>query len=353
MNSPVYAIEAAELTRQYPSRRGRATLKAVDRVSLRVAMGRTTALVGESGSGKSTLARLLLGLAMPSSGDAYIHGEPVNKLSRKARARLVQPVFQDPYASLNPTKRVGDIVALPLKALGQHGKAEIQKRVNDVLAQVGLGADFAMRYPAELSGGQRQRVAIARALITDPKVLICDEPTSALDVSVQAQILNLLLDLRANRTTSYLVVTHNINAVSYIADRIAVMYRGRIVEEGEMAQVLRAPGHPYTALLLSAVLPLDPQAELPDLDAAAGTSTAAPDTGCTFAPRCRFATDLCRKEEPIGAPVAGRFVLCHFPLNGAAQTQGAHIGANGAIAATTNSHTKPTVPPPMALQGSL
>jgi peptide/nickel transport system ATP-binding protein len=336
MTSPVYAIEAAALTREFPSRRGNAPLRAVDRVSLRVAMGQTTALVGESGSGKSTLARMLLGLLAPSSGDAYVYGEPVNRLSRQARARLVQPVFQDPYASLNPTKRIGDIVALPLTALGRHGKAQIRDRVSEALTQVGLGHDFASRYPAELSGGQRQRVAIARALIADPKVMICDEPTSALDVSVQAQILNLLKDLRAIHEASYLIVTHNIGAVAYIADRVAVMYRGRVVEEGTTAQVLHAPRHPYTALLLSAVLPLDPNADLPQFDSAASVSAFAPGTGCTFAPRCGFATGKCLKNEPDVALTTSGFVLCHFPLNAAAQVPGNDGRAVHKVPATSN-----------------
>ncbi|MFT4174796.1 MAG: ATP-binding cassette domain-containing protein [Rhodocyclaceae bacterium] len=306
-------VEASNVTRDFELRRPRRTLRAVRGVSLRLHAGETLALVGESGSGKSTLARMLLGLLPPTGGDVYVFGQPIDKLSRAERAHLVQPVFQDPYASLNPKKRIGDIVAMPLKARGGVARAELAQRVGDMLERVGLARNYAERYPAELSGGQRQRVAIARALIAEPKVVVCDEPTSALDVSVQAQILNLLQDLRSAQSLSYLVVTHNIGVVAHLADRVAVMYLGRVVEEGPTHSVLSAPQHPYTELLLSAVLPLDPDHALPEFGSDAAVSQTALPTGCAYAPRCPRASELCRQQDPIAALRNEGFVACHHP----------------------------------------
>jgi len=307
-------VEAAALSRDFELQNPRRTLRAVRDVNLRLHAGETLALVGESGSGKSTLARMLLGLLAPSRGDVYIFDKPINRLPRMARAELVQPVFQDPYASLNPTKRIRDIVAMPLKARGGIPRAERDARVTAMLEQVGLGPDHAQRYPSELSGGQRQRVAIARALIARPKVVICDEPTSALDVSVQAQILNLLQELRQSQALSFLLVTHNIGVVAHLADRVAVMYLGRIVEEGPTTSVLAHPRHPYTRLLLSAVLPLDPGHALPafDEDAGPASQTAVP-TGCAYLERCPRASERCRREEPAAQVRNSGFVACHHP----------------------------------------
>jgi peptide/nickel transport system ATP-binding protein len=314
MRNKQIVVEAANLNRDFQLRRPTRTLRAVRGVSLRLYAGETLALVGESGSGKSTLARMMLGLLPPSSGDVYVFGEPINKLSRLERARLVQPVFQDPYASLNPKKRIGEIVAMPLTARGGLSAAAVSMRVGEMLERVGLGRDYAARYPAELSGGQRQRVAIARALIAEPKVVVCDEPTSALDVSVQAQILNLLQDLRAQQSLSYLVVTHNIGVVAHLADRVAVMYLGRIVEEGPTRAVLSAPQHPYTELLLSAVLPLDPDRPLPQIDEdAVPASQLAPPSGCAFHPRCPRASARCQSEDPVALLRDSGFVACHHP----------------------------------------
>jgi peptide/nickel transport system ATP-binding protein len=306
-------VEASNVTRDFELRRPRRTLRAVRGVSLRLHAGETLALVGESGSGKSTLARMLLGLLPPTGGDVYVFGQPINKLGRAERAHLVQPVFQDPYASLNPKKRIGDIVAMPLKARSKISRTELAQRVGDMLERVGLARSYAERYPSELSGGQRQRVAIARALIAEPKVVVCDEPTSALDVSVQAQILNLLQALRAEQSLSYLIVTHNIGVVAHLADRVAVMYLGRVVEEGPTHSVLAAPQHPYTALLLSAVLPLDPDHALPELAADAAASQTALPSGCAYAPRCPRASDLCHQQDPVAALRNEGFVACHHP----------------------------------------
>lgn len=321
-------VEASSLCRDFVLRRPTRTLRAVRGASLRLYAGETLALVGESGSGKSTLARMMLGLLRPTSGDVYVFGEPIDKLSRLERARLVQPVFQDPYASLNPKKRIGDIVAMPLTARGGQTTELVAQRVGEMLERVGLGRDYAARYPAELSGGQRQRVAIARALIAEPKVVVCDEPTSALDVSVQAQILNLLQDLREQQSLSYLVVTHNIGVVAHLADRVAVMYLGRIVEEGPTQTVLAAPQHPYTELLLSAVLPLDPDHPLPQIDEdAVPASQVAPPSGCAFHPRCPRASARCQREDPVAELRDSGFIACHHPSGKLPDEQPASVNA--------------------------
>jgi len=270
------ALEAAALTREFTLKQPKRIFTAVDAVNLRVYENESVALVGESGSGKTTLSRMMLGLLEPTRGDVQIFGRDVGTYSRTERARQVQPVFQDPYASLNPRKRIGDIIALPLTVGGRISRAEMQAKVLELLEQVDLPADFAKRFPHELSGGQRQRVAIARALISRPRVLVCDEPTSALDVSVQAQILALLKDLRQKLNLSYLIVTHNIGVVAELADRVAVMYHGKIVEEGPVEAVLSNPQHAYTQQLLSAVLPVDPDITRPPLPNSSTILSASP-----------------------------------------------------------------------------
>ncbi|MEA3535876.1 ABC transporter ATP-binding protein [Rhizobium sp. CC-YZS058] len=262
------ALEAAAVVRQFPVKGRKTPFTAVDTVSLRLYEGETLALVGESGSGKTTLSRMMLGLLPPTRGDVQVFGRDISTYSRLDLAGLVQPVFQDPYASLNPRKRLADIIAMPLRAAASPSREEVRKRVEELLQQVGLPASFAERFPHELSGGQRQRVAIARALINRPRVLICDEPTSALDVSVQAQILELLKELRMQFGLSYLIVTHNIGVVSELCDRVAVMYHGRIVEYGNVDEVLSDPADAYTRRLLSAVLPVDPDLARPAVSAA-------------------------------------------------------------------------------------
>lgn len=252
------AIEVAGLRKEYPVKGKREPFLAVQGISLRLYAGESLAIVGESGSGKTTLSRMMLGLLPQTSGDVHVMGRDIARYSRLDLARIVQPVFQDPYASLNPRKRLCDVIAMPLRAAGRVSRDEVAAKVEVLLDQVGLPRAFADRFPHELSGGQRQRVAIARALITEPRILICDEPTSALDVSVQAQILELLCDLRRRRGLTYLIVTHNIGVVSALSDRVAVMYQGEVVELGNTAQVLSEPKAAYTQQLLSAVLPVDP-----------------------------------------------------------------------------------------------
>lgn len=259
------AIEVRDVRRVFVhGMRTRNPVKAVDGVSFSVRAGDALALVGESGSGKSTLARIILGELPPTSGDVLVEGRRLADMDRRERARLVQPIFQDPYSSLNPRRRIRDIVGLPLVAQGNVSPTQCRERVMEILHRVGITAAAAQRLPSQLSGGQRQRVAIARALVLRPRIVICDEPTSALDVSVQAQILNLLAGLRRDLGLTYLFISHNLAVVEYIASEIAVMQTGRIVEHGVADTVLRNPAHPYTQLLLASVLAPRPGNEIPD-----------------------------------------------------------------------------------------
>jgi peptide/nickel transport system ATP-binding protein len=261
-------------------REPRRLLRAVDDVSFEVASGETLALVGESGCGKSTVARLMVGLYAPTSGRIAFHG------------RRMQMIFQDPYASLNPRWRVRDIVAEPIKLL------KTNERVEDLLVQVGLSPDDGERYPHEFSGGQRQRISIARALAGEPDFLICDEPTSALDVSVQAQILNLMTELQQRLRLTYVFISHNLAVVSQIADRVGVMYLGRVVELGVAAELFARPRHPYTRMLLDAVPDLAMSGKPRTPVAGEVPNPLAPPPGCAFHPRCPHANDRCRQERP-------------------------------------------------------
>ncbi|NNU79047.1 ABC transporter ATP-binding protein [Halovulum dunhuangense] len=248
-------IEARGVTKLYQLRSGifgtKKEIRAVDDVSLTVRRGETLALVGESGSGKSTLARILLGLIPATAGEVRLQGQPIEGLSDTARARLVQPIFQDPYSSLNPRRTVAEIIARPLRLRGEDA-SEALRRAREMMDLVRMPARLLHSYPLHLSGGQRQRVAIARAMINNPEVLICDEPTSALDVSVQAQILNLLVDLQADFGLTTLIITHDMAVVHQLANRVAVLLQGRLVEEGPAARVLTQPEAPYTRALLDA-----------------------------------------------------------------------------------------------------
>ena len=242
------------------------TLRAVDDVSLRIHRGESLGLVGESGCGKSTLARMLMGLLAPSAGNVLINGKEVDPTQRRAMARHVQPIFQDPYSSLNPRKTVEQIVGLPLRLHGLGTRTEQEARIAKMLNLVGMPLRSRAQYPGQLSGGQRQRVAIARALILRPDILICDEPTSALDVSVQAQILNLLLDLKAEFGLTYLFISHDLGVVEHLVDRVAVMHQGQIVELGTREQIFARPEHPYTRMLLASALTPEPGLGIPDIE---------------------------------------------------------------------------------------
>jgi peptide/nickel transport system ATP-binding protein len=282
-------------------RKPRQILRAVDGVSFAIEKGETLGLVGESGCGKSTVARLIVGLYRPTRGEIRYAGRLVDFADPElALRRTMQMIFQDPYASLNPRWRVKDIVAEPIRAHGlAQTPAALAAKVVALLEQVGLGGADGVKYPHQFSGGQRQRISIARALATDPAFLICDEPTSALDVSVQAQVLNLMRRLQHQLGLTYLFISHNLAVVHHIADRVGVMYLGRVVEFAPTRQLFASPQHPYTRMLLAAV---------PDLAMTGVPRTAVggevpnpldPPTGCAFHPRCPYANERCQRERPL------------------------------------------------------
>lgn len=321
-------LQVRDLKVHFPIRRGllqRAVgaVRAVDGVSLTLAAGRTLAVVGESGCGKTTLARAVVRLQDVTGGQVRFDGAELTTLpARRLRPlrRQVQIVFQDPYGSLNPRLRVADIVREGLDAL-RIGKPDWRsRRVADLLQRVGLPDSAGERFPHEFSGGQRQRISIARALAVQPRLLVCDEPTSALDLSIQAQILDLLRDLQAELGLAYLLITHNIGVVEYLADEVAVMYLGRVVEHGPVERVLKTPAHPYTRALLAAV----PRVALdtPPVHIAAGDppSAASPPSGCHYHPRCPLADARCRQDYPLPtARGGGHTVACHHADEAAAR----------------------------------
>ena len=308
-------------------RGGRQVVHALDDVSLEVRRGETLGLVGESGCGKSTLGRCLVRLYDVTAGEIRFEGRDITHAGRRAlrpvRTRM-QMVFQDPYASLNPRRRVGDLVAEPLRvhprADGRRrGAAEIRARLAELMDLVGLQQDHLQRFPHEFSGGQRQRIGIARALALEPSLVVADEPVSALDVSVQAQVVNLLMDLQERLALTYVFIAHDLSVVRQIATRTAVMYLGSIVEIGDTETVFHRPAHPYTGALIAAVPVADPDVvahrhrvplhgEVP--------SPTAPPPGCRFHPRCPKAQVRCREERPVLRALGdGRTAACHFPLS--------------------------------------
>jgi peptide/nickel transport system ATP-binding protein len=291
-------------------------LRAVDGVSFEVRRGETLALVGESGCGKSTVARLIVGLYEPSRGRIEFDGvtltDPRNRAEVRRVRRRMQMIFQDPYASLNPRWRVREVIAEPLRVLGlATSTSEIEARVAELLAQVGLAPEDAEKYPHEFSGGQRQRISIARALAGRPEFLVCDEPTSALDVSVQAQILNLMTELQERLGLTYLFISHNLAVVSHIADRIGVMYLGRIVELASAERLFSRPRHPYTRMLLDAVPDLEMTGKARTPVAGEVPNPLAPPAGCAFHPRCPHADARCRRERPAMREAGETLVACH------------------------------------------
>ena len=321
-------LEIRNLEKTYKVARGwfspKRDLHALKDVSLSVAEGEVLAVVGESGSGKTTMAMSVLNLIKPTRGDILFRGRPVKEIGRRDFARHVQPVFQDPYSSLNPRRTIAATIAQPLVIHGIGNAAERRRRVAELMDLVGLPRRFADVLPHQLSGGQRQRVAIARALVVRPDILLCDEPTSALDVSVQAQILNLLQDLRRELNLSFLLITHNLAVVEHMADRVAVMYLGRVVEEAAVGDLFAAPKHPYTRSLLNSVLTPDPTLGLPEGDLkAVAVSPLAPPRGCHFHPRCPHAFAPCSKIAPVRTLLGNSSVECHLhdPAHAARQTK--------------------------------
>ena len=294
----------------------RQLLRAVDGVSFEVRRGETLALVGESGCGKSTLARLIVGLHSPSRGRIEFESVEISNPAAHAQTahlrRRMQMIFQDPYASLNPRWRVRDIVAEPIRVLGLASSGEeIAARVAELLGQVGLAPEDGEKYPHEFSGGQRQRISIARALSGRPEFLVCDEPTSALDVSVQAQILNLMTELQARLGLTYLFISHNLAVVSHVADRIGVMYLGKLVEIAEAETLFARPRNPYTRMLLDAVPDLEMSGRARTPVAGEVPNPLAPPTGCAFHPRCPNANERCAREVPRLVPHGGAIAACH------------------------------------------
>jgi peptide/nickel transport system ATP-binding protein len=296
--------------------RPRQIVQAVDGVDIRIAKGETFSLVGESGCGKSTVARLVVGLYPPTAGSIEFDGNDMtarrSRTNQAALRRRMQMIFQDPFASLNPRWRVFDIIAEPIRAFGlASSAAELEKRVGELLRQVRLTPADGRKYPHEFSGGQRQRISIARALASEPEFLVCDEPTSALDVSVQAQILNLMMDLQRRLQLTYLFISHNLAVVYHISTRVGVMYLGRLVEQAPTETLFKRPKHPYTRMLLDTIPDLDMTGRQRAPVAGEVPSPINPPTGCAFHPRCPFANERCKRERPKSLPSEGGEVACH------------------------------------------
>lgn len=319
-------VAATNITKYYPLRTGfldRMTRKeelrvhAVDGVSLEIGANETLGLVGESGSGKTTLGRVLLMLERPTAGTVTFYGEDITRLAgenlRQLRKKM-QVVFQNPNSSLDPRMRAKDLISEPLKAFSEVGKETIEESVLRALEAVSLSNDCLTRFPHEFSGGQKQRIAIARALVLNPQFVVLDEPTSALDASVQAQILNLLRGIQENRRLSYLFITHNVNVVKYMADRIAVMYSGELIEIGETKEVLERSLHPYSLSLISSIPQPDPRRRLQIVPPKGETpSSVNPPSGCRFNPRCPYAETICKTSRPSLREIKpGHWSACHF-----------------------------------------
>ena len=325
IQSSTSLLQVTGLKKYFPVRSGifsrvSAWVKAVDDITLHIKHGETLGLVGESGCGKTTVGRSILRLMEPTAGDITFEGEDLLALKsrelRQARRRM-QIIFQDPYSSLNPRMTIGSIVSEPLKIHKIAKGQELQDRVNQLLVKVGLRSEHQSRYPHEFSGGQRQRVGIARALALNPKLIVCDEAVSALDVSIQAQILNLLQDLQKELQLSYLFITHDLNVVQYLADRIAVMYLGKLAEVAPAGDLFSTPKHPYTQALLSANPVPDPTTQAERIILSGDVpSPLNPPSGCRFHPRCPEVIDICKTAEPplitIGPPERGHQVWCHL-----------------------------------------
>ncbi|MCK8815801.1 dipeptide ABC transporter ATP-binding protein [Natroniella sulfidigena] len=315
-------LEVNNLKKHFPVKGGlfnkqQEVVKAVDGLSFNVRKGETLGLVGESGCGKSTTGRVLLRLLNATEGEVLFEGQDIHSLNKKelrSLRREMQMIFQDPYASLNPRMKVGDIIGEPLEIHGLAKGREKKRIVKDLLDKVGLVPDYISRYPHEFSGGQRQRIGIARALAVDPKVIVCDEPVSALDVSVQAQVINLMKDLQKELELTYIFIAHDLSVVRHISDRVAVMYLGRIVELADKNKLYEDPKHPYTKALLSAIPVADPEVKREKIILEGDVpSPINPPSGCTFHTRCPFAEEICKREVPeFAEQEEEHFVACHL-----------------------------------------
>ncbi len=323
-------LEVSDLVKHYPVRSGIlrrsvGTVHAVDGVSFTVGVGETLGLVGESGCGKSTVARSILRLVEPTRGSIRLNGLDITHLGKadlRPHRRSMQIIFQDPFASLNPRMTAGDIVGEPLSVHGLAAGSKKRERVAELFDQVGLRADQMQNYPHQFSGGQRQRICIARALSLGPSLIVCDEPVSALDVSIQAQVINLLIDLQRKHDFSYLFIAHDLAVVAHISHRVAVMYLGRIVEIAEKKELFANPRHPYTQALLASVPVANPKTKrlkaLVDGDV---PSPINPPSGCAFHTRCRYVMDRCKTETPKLIDIAGQHQVACF-LNEGTGRQG-------------------------------
>lgn len=312
-------LEIKNIKRHYPVSGGilslsKATIKAVNDISLEVKSGETLGLVGESGCGKSTLARLLTGLEAPDSGTIIFNGRPFQDWDSAKIGTMIQMVFQDPYSSLNPRQKVGNIISEGMRIHKTGTRKVITARVEELLVQVGMRPEHAKRYPHEFSGGQRQRIAIARAIALNPDLIVCDEPVSALDVSVQAQVLNLLKKIQKDFSLSYVFISHDLSVVSHISDRVAVMYLGKLMEIAPTEELYNNPLHPYTQILLEAVPIPDPTIQTADIAIPGDMpSPIAPPPGCPFHTRCPKSMDICKETQPVRNEVKeNHAVFCHL-----------------------------------------
>ncbi|WP_194191090.1 ABC transporter ATP-binding protein [Clostridium chrysemydis] len=311
-------LEVKNLKKYFNVGKGK-TLKAVDDVSFVINKGETLGLVGESGCGKTTCGRTVMGLYEATGGEVLLEGKDISKLSNKEKreySKTVQMIFQDPYASLDPRMTVGDIIAEGMDIHNMYSGDKRVKKIYELLETVGLNKEHISRFPHEFSGGQRQRIGIARALAVKPKFIVCDEPISALDVSIQAQVINLLIELQRKHNLTYLFIAHDLSMVRHISDKIGVMYLGKLMEIGESNEIYKNPAHPYTQALMSSIPVMDEdELEHKNRIVLEGeiTSPINPKEGCMFASRCKYAEDVCRKVTPkLRELDKGHFIACHI-----------------------------------------